>query len=148
MLKAGLEITEKEEVHDDSYEPGPSKPFIKPKKVKDTDWWKEEDKGKVLVKGLLLLERMIKSGVGSVGSSSTGTMGLGIDYATPIESPSGPTNLHDEKTMPDYDNKKRPGEDSSIEPGTQDEEPVKHLTIPVEEGELELTNDSASFHSY
>jgi len=148
MLKAGLEITEKEEVHDDSYEPGPTKPFIKPKKVKDTDWWKEEDKGKVLVKGLLLLERMMKSGVGSVGQSSTGTMGLGIDYATPIESPTGPTNLHDSKTMPDYDNKKRPGEDSSIEPGTQDEKPVKHITIPVEEGKLELTNDSATLRTY
>ena len=36
---------------------------------------------------------MLKSGVGAVGDSSTGTMGLGIDYATPIESLSGPTSL-------------------------------------------------------
>ena len=144
MLKAGLEIAEKEEVHDDGYEPGPSKPFIKPKKIKDTDWWdEEEDKKKVLVKGLQLVEKLLKSGVGSVGQSSTGAMGLGIDYATPIESPTGPTNLHDSKTMPDYDNKKRPGEDYSIEPETEDSEPAKNIVIPVKEGKLELTNDTA-----
>ena len=74
-------------------------------------------------------------------------MGLGIGYATPIESPMGPTNLHDEKTMPDYDNKKRPGEDSPIEPETEDEEPSKHIVIPVEGGKLELTNDSAIFRT-
>ena len=75
-------------------------------------------------------------------------MGLGIGYATPIESPTGPTNLHDEKTMPDYDNKDRPGEDSTIEPGTEDEEPVKHVVIPVEGGKLELTNESATLSTY
>jgi hypothetical protein len=144
MLKAGLEIASKEEVYESE---GEAEPLIEPKKVKNTDWWDEEEKKKVLVKGLLLVERMIKSGVGAVGTSSTGTMGLGIDYATPIESPSGPTNLHDEKTMPDYDNKKRPGEDSSIEPGTEDEEPAKHIVIPVEEGELELTNESATLRT-
>jgi len=142
MLKAGLEIAAKEEVNEDDYEEGPIKPLIKPKRIKDTDWW-EEEKRKVLVKGLQLVEKLLKSGVGAVGQSSTGTMGLGIGYATPIESPMGPTNLHDEKTMPDYDNKKRPGEDSPIEPESEEEESSKHIVIPVEGGKLELTNDSA-----
>jgi hypothetical protein len=142
MLKAGLEIAAKEEVNEDDYEEGSIKPLIKPKRIKDTDWW-EEEKKKVLVKGLQLVEKLLKSGVGAVGQSSTGTMGLGIGYATPIESPMGPTNLHDEKTMPDYDNKKRPGEDSPIEPESEEEESSKHIVIPVEGGKLELTNDSA-----
>ena len=94
-----------------------------------------------------LVEKLLKSGAGAVGQSSTGTMGLGIGYATPIESPTGPTNLHDSKTMPDYDNRKKPGEDYSIEPETEDSEPVKHLSIPVDEGVLEITEDSAVLHT-
>ena len=121
--------------------------MVKPKKVKGTDWWKENEKKKVLVKGLQLIDKFLKSGVGSVGSTSTGAMGLGIGYATPIESPSGPTNLHDEKTMPDFDNKKRPGEDSDIEPGMDVEEPVKRRTIPTKEGVLEIDSDKAVFHT-
>ena len=101
----------------------------------------------VMVKGLQLIEKLLKSGVGAVGQSSTGTMGLGIGYATPIESPMGPTNLHDEKTMPDYDNKKRPGEDSSIEPETEDQEDKKHLVIPVSDGVLEVDSNKAVFHT-
>ena len=144
LLKANLEI--KEEVHEnggfgsDSVEP--AEPLVKPKKVKGTDWWDDEKK-KVLVKGLQLVEKLLKSGAGAVGQSSTGAMGLGIDYATPIESPTGPTNLNNSKTMPDFDNRKRPGEDFSIEPETEDSEPAKHITIPVEEGVLEITEDSA-----
>ena len=141
LLKANLEV--KEEVHESE---GDAQPLIKPKKVKDTDWWDEEKK-KVLVKGLELVEKLLKSGAGAVGQSSTGTMGLGIDYATPIESPTGPTNLHDSKTMPDYDNRKKPGEDYSIEPETEDSEPAKHLSIPVDEGVLEITEDSAVLHT-
>tara|TARA_R100000234_G_scaffold118797_1_gene100051 strand:+ start:6359 stop:12301 length:5943 start_codon:yes stop_codon:yes gene_type:complete len=141
LLKADLEI--KEEVHETEEE---GEPLIKPKKIKDTNWWDEEKK-KVLVKGLLLVEKLLKSGAGAVGQSSTGTMGLGIGYATPIESPTGPTNLHDEKTMPDFDNRKRPGEDSTIEPETEEEEPSKHIVIPTEEGVLEVTDDSAVFHT-
>ena len=55
----------------------------------------------------------------------------------------GPTNLHDEKTMPDFDNRKRPGEDSTIEPETDDEEDTEHLVVPVEGGELDITEDKA-----
>ena len=147
LLKADLDV--KEEVHEEPQfeESGDwAQPLIKPKKVKGTDWWDEEKK-KVLVKGLELVEKLLKSGAGAVGQSSTGTMGLGIGYATPIESPTGPTNLHDSKTMPDYDNRKKPGEDYSIEPETEDSEPVKHLSIPVDEGVLEITEDSAVLHT-
>lgn len=147
MLKADVEIAEKEEVHDDGFEVGEAKPFVKPKKVKGTNWWAKNEKRKVLVKGMLLVEQMLKSGVGSVGSSSTGAMGLGIGYATPIESPTGPTNLHDSKTMPDYDNKRRPGEDYSIEPDTEEEEEPKHMTVPLKEGTLEVSDSTARFHS-
>ena len=144
MLKAGLDVAEKEEVHESE---GDAEPLIEPKRVKDTDWWDKNEKRKVLVKGLELLDRMVKSGVGLVGVSSSGAKGLGIDYATPNESPMGPTNLHDEKTMPDFDNRKRPGEDSTIEPGTEDVKPPKHMVIPIEEGELEITEDSAVIHT-
>ena len=147
MLKADVDIAEKEEVHDDGFEVGEAKPFVKPKKVEGTNWWAKNEKQKVLVKGLKLVEQMLKSGVGSVGTTTTGTMGLGIDYATPIESPTGPTNLHDAKTMPDYDNKKRPGEDYSIEPGTEEEEGAKHMTVPLKEGTLEVSDSTARFHS-
>ena len=101
----------------------------------------------MLVKGLALIDRFLKSGAGSVGGSNAGAKGLGIDYATPIESPMGPTNLHDEKTMPDFDNRKRPGEDSDIEPETQDSKPAKRITIPTEEGILEVTSDKAVFRT-
>jgi len=138
ILKADLEV--KEEVHESQ---GDGKPLIQPKKVEGAQWWKKKQKQKVLVKGLMLLDKFMKSGVGAVGQSSTGTMGLGIGYATPIESPMGPTNLHDEKTMPDFDNRKRPGEDSTIEPETDDEEDTEHLVVPVEGGELDITEDKA-----
>ena len=148
LLKANLDIAEpdnedKAEVHESQ---GDGKPLIPPKKIKDTEW-KDKEKQMVMVKGLHLIEKLLKSGVGAVGQSSTGTMGLGIGYATPIESPMGPTNLHDEKTMPDYDNKKRPGEDSSIEPETEDQEDKKHLVIPVSDGVLEVDSDKAVFHT-
>jgi hypothetical protein len=144
MLKANLHITEKEEVHESQ---GDAEPLIEPHKEEDTNWWKEKEKKKILVKGLMLIDRFLKSGAGSVGGSNAGAKGLGIDYATPVESPLGPTNLHDEKTMPDFDNRKRPGEDSYIEPKSKDSEDEKNMTIPTEEGTLEITSDKAVFHT-
>jgi len=142
LLKANLEI--KEEVHESK---GDAEPLIEPKQIEGSNWWKKKQKQKVLVKGLLLIDKFIKSGVGAVGQSSTGTMGLGIGYATPIESPMGPTNLHDEKTMPDFDNRKRPGEDESIEPETEDMDDDKRMTVPTKEGILEITPDKATFRT-
>ena len=143
LLKAGVEITEKEAIHESE---GEAEPLIEPKKVKDTEWWDEENKKKVLVKGMNLLEKLLKSGVGSVGQSSTGAMGLGIGYATPIESPTGPTNLHDSKTMPDYDVRDME-KDFSIDPSNGKQKTPKRMTVPTEEGVLEITEDSAVFRT-
>jgi hypothetical protein len=148
LLKANVDIREPEqedkaEVHESK---GDGEPLIPPKKIRDSEWWRQKEKEKVLVKGLQLVEKLLKSGVGAVGQSSTGTMGLGIDYATPIESPMGPTNLHDKKTMPDYDVRDME-EDSSIEDETEGEETPKHITVPTKDGVLEVTEDSAVFHT-
>jgi len=150
LLKANVQIAapveeqeDKAEVHETE---GDGKPLIPPKKIQDAEWWAKQQKDKVLVKGLQLVEKLLKSGVGAVGQSSTGTMGLGIDYATPIESPMGPTNLHDKKTMPDYDVRDME-EDSSIDEDTEEKKESKHMTVPTEEGVLEITEDSAVFRT-
>ena len=150
LLKANVQIAapveeqeDKAEVHETE---GDGKPLIPPKKIPDAEWWAKQQKDKVLVKGLQLVEKLLKSGVGAVGQSSTGTMGLGIDYATPIESPMGPTNLHDKKTMPDYDVRDME-EDSSIDEDTEEKKESKHMTVPTEEGVLEITEDSAVFRT-
>ena len=150
LLKADVQIAapveeqeDKAEVHETE---GDGKPLIPPKKIQDSEWWAKQQKDKVLVKGLQLVEKLLKSGVGAVGQSSTGTMGLGIDYATPIESPMGPTNLHDKKTMPDYDVRDME-EDSSIDEDTEEKKEPKHMTVPTEEGVLEITEDSAVFRT-
>jgi len=77
-----------------------------------------------------------------VGASNSGTKGLGIDYATPIESPSGPTNITDNKTMPDYDvrdverDKKKEAEDKK--------EVKENGSLSPD---LELTDDKAVYHT-
>ena len=108
MLKADLTVMDEEnkaEVHESK---GDGEPLIPSKKVEGTEFWDDyyDDKSKVrrlLAKSLTLVESMLKSSIGAVGDSSTGAMGLGIGYATPIESPSGPTSLVGSKTMPDHD---------------------------------------------
>ena len=138
LLKANLEI--KEEVHESQ---GEAEPLTKPKKVRGTSWWDNRQKAKVLVKGLELVDRFLKSSIGAVGAANAGAKGLGFDYATPIESPMGPTNLHDEKTMPDYDNRKRPGEDEDIEEESEDSKAPKRMSVPTEAGVLDITEDKA-----
>ena len=60
----------------------------------------------------------------------TGPKGLGIDMATPIESPSGPTRLANEETMPDYDGRKR-SDEKEIEPkkNKKEKKPIKHIEV-------------------
>ena len=103
MLKGDFSIEEREdkaEVHESK---GDGKPLIPPRKIQDTNRW-DKEKNKVMKKGVELLEKLLaKSGVGQVGASMSGPKGLGIDYGTPIQSPTGPTNPDDAKTMPDYD---------------------------------------------
>lgn len=144
LLKADLQITEKEEVNETQ---GEAEPLVEPKKVQGSDWWKENEKKKVLVKGLQFIDKFLKSSIGAVGAANAGAKGLGFDYATPIESPTGPTNLHDEKTMPDFDNRKRPGEDSYIEPENDESKPKKRITVPVREGVLEVDSEKAVFRT-
>ena len=136
LLKANMEIEEKAEVHESEDD---AEPLIEPKKVKGTDWKKKA----VMVKGLEVAMRLLtKSGVGAVGASNSGTKGLGIDYATPIESPSGPTNITDNKTMPDYDvrdverDKKKEAEDKK--------EVKENGSLSPD---LELTDDKAVYHT-
>ena len=79
ILKADLDVVEqKAEVHESE---GEGEPLIPPKKVKGTDHWRK------MVEALKGIEKAI----GSVGHASSGAAGLGIDYATPVQSPHGPT---------------------------------------------------------
>jgi len=138
MLKGDFSIEEREdkaEVHESK---GDGKPLIPPRKIQDTNRW-DKEKNKVMKKGVELLEKLLaKSGVGQVGASMSGPKGLGIDYGTPIQSPTGPTNPDDAKTMPDYDVR-------DIERDRKDEE---EETKDVEEvdSKLELTEDKAVYH--
>ena len=60
----------------------------------------------------------------------TGPKGLGIDLATPNESPSGPTRLASEETLPDYDGRKR-SDEKEIQPKSNENEkkPIKHIEV-------------------
>jgi len=69
----------------------------------------------------------------------TGPKGLGIDLATPIESPHGPTKVTDEENLPDYDPK-------GVGRRAVDKKRTEHVVIPVD-GEqsvvLDYENDQA-----
>ena len=67
----------------------------------------------------------------------TGPKGLGIDMATPVESPRGPTNLRDESTLPDYDMRPRPGEDPEkpMPRGKKGKERISHAKLQTDEGQ-------------
>ena len=76
----------------------------------------------------------------------TGARGLGIDMATPVESPRGPTKLRDESTLPDYDMRPRPGEDPEkpMPGGKKGKERVTHAKMTTNEGEsvdFDIEND-------
>ena len=144
MLKADLSLLDEEskaEVHESKND---GKPLIPPKKVKNTNYWESEVDGaiehkkkvkRLLAKSLALASSMLKSGVGAVGDSSTGAMGLGIDYATPIESPSGPTSLVGSKTLPDHD-------------ARDIERDNKERAEDITEGKLSVDKGKAAFVPY
>ena len=138
MLKGDFSIEEREdkaEVHESK---GDGKPLIPPRKIQDTNRW-DKEKNKVMKKGVELLEKLLaKSGVGQVGASMSGPKGLGIDYGTPIQSPTGPTNPDDAKTMPDYDVRDIERDRKDKEEETKDVEEV--------DSKLELTEDKAVYH--
>ena len=138
ILKADLDMVEqKAEVHESE---GEGEPLIPPKKVKNTDHWKK------MVEAL----KGVEKAVGSFGHASSGAAGLGIDYATPIQSPHGPTENTDAQGMPDYDSVKRPSEDpeepynkvgkkpQSIDLTLESEEEVGHLHVDEEDAVLHI----------
>ena len=63
-----------------------------------------------LVKGLLLIEAILDRL--EKGHSNMHGRGFGFDFgADGSETPTGPTSLNSEQSLPDYDMKKRPTED-------------------------------------
>ena len=152
MLKADLTVMDDEnkaEVHETE---GDGEPLIPAKKVEGTEFWDDyySDKEKIrrlLAKSLNLVTSMLKSSVGAVGDSSTGAQGLGMGYATPIESPSGPTELVGSKTLPDHDVR-------DIERDNQERAEDKKFNHKkthrkeTPEGELSIEGDKASFVPY
>ena len=155
MLKADLSLYDEEskaEVHESKND---AKPLIPPKKVKNTSFWDTdideaiEHKKKVkrlLAKSLALASSMLKSSVGAVGDASSGAKGLGIDFATPIESPSGPTSLVGSKTLPDYD--VRDIERDNKERAEDKKMGYREAVPDDEQGELAVNRDKAAFVSY
>ena len=141
ILKGDLDIIEDEtkaEVHESK---GDGKPLIKPKKVAGTGHW---DK---IVEAL----KSIEKGIGTVGGGFSGAKGLGIDMATPIESPTGPTQTRDQSTLPDYDGRPRPEEDPEP-PRKKTANKPESLDLELDaDGELahlHVDNDSASIRAY
>ena len=147
MLKADLSVIDDEtkaEVHESK---GDGKPLIPPKKVTGTNFWDDyaTDKAKIrrlLAKSLNLVSTMLKSSVGAVGDASSGAQGLGMGYATPIESPSGPTELVGSKTLPDHDVR-------DIERDNKERaEDKKFNRKETPEGELSIERGKAAFVPY
>ena len=64
----------------------------------------------------------------------TGPKGLGIDMATPVESPQGPTKLTEDSNLPDYDGKKRFDEEDA-EDEDEEKESAKHIDLRTNAGE-------------
>jgi hypothetical protein len=67
-------------------------------------------KPKELYKTVALIERALERL--EKGHSNMAGRGLGIDVGGGVESPRGPTRLVAEQSMPDWDMKERPTEDS------------------------------------
>ena len=136
ILKGDYDIVsdkeKKEEVKESNED---AKPLIPPKKVKGTGHW---DK---MVEALKAIEK--------TATSWSGAKGLGFDYGTPIESPHGPTSNRDHSTMPDYDNRKRPGEDIEKPYDKKGKRP-EQIDIPIETekevGSLHVDSESAVIH--
>ena len=100
----------------------------KPKKVLD-----EEEE--VIKRGLDLIERGLEHLV-KEKITSTGVQGLGIGYATPDESPRGPTQNIRDNTMPDFDPQAR--SDDEEKPATS----KKTKRLRTSEGEVATLEDN------
>lgn len=71
----------------------------------------------------------------------TGPKGLGIDMATPVESPSGPTRLTEESNLPDYDGKVRPDEKDGIDSDDKKKKPITHVEMKTDADESIVLDD-------
>ena len=115
------ELQEKEEVYPSA---GDGKPLIPKHKRKVADGEEIIEKPERKVPNLpdhlqikaattaaRIMDLLLKTNVaGVVGSGGyPGPRGLGIDYATPISSPRGPTKLEHEATLPDFDFPRKTG---------------------------------------
>mgnify|MGYP003110366736 CR=1 FL=1 len=140
VLKGDLDIQDEKEKAEVKESEGDAKPLIPPKKIEGTDYW---DK---VVEALKTVEK----GIGTVGGGFTGAKGLGIDMATPIESPTGPTQTRDQSTLPDYDGRPRPEEDPEPPRKTTADKP-QSIDLPLETeeevGTLHVDETSAVIHT-
>ena len=93
---------------------------------------------------------MLKSSIGAVGDSTTGAMGLGIGYATPIESPTGPTSLTGSKTMPDHDVRdiEREKREMAEDKKSKHRKPARGEIEGDAGGHLSIDRDKAAFVPY
>ena len=142
LFKGNLDMVE-EEKKEAVYESNDDgKPLIKPTKVKDTNYWDKVNDA---------LKTIEKTMSGSPGHAWSGSRGLGIDMATPIESPSGPTSVRDQSGLPDYDARPRPEEDPE-KPRKKTGEKPQSIDYPIEsEGEqadLHVDDEAATLHMY
>lgn len=123
----------------------------KPKKVDEDQFFKDPEVTKTVVSALEMIEHLVKEKI-----TWTGPRGLGFDYATPVESPHGPTELSGGQNLPDFapadrqeDSKEcwcganegdmcRQGMGHKMEncskahPPKEDKEEAQHLKIPLE----------------
>ena len=74
-----------------------------------------DEEEEVIKRGLDLIERGLEH-LAKEKITSTGVQGLGMDYATPDESPRGPTQNIRDNTMPDFDPQARA--DDELKPAT------------------------------
>ena len=140
---ASIHESEEEDTVGEGEEEG--EPIIPPKRIDGTEHWKR--KMQLVTKACGLVDRMVKQ-VGMVGQSfSAGPKGLGIDYATPVESPSGPTSLRDESSLPDFDPRSREGQDPEeeyeVKPNGHKEPQHIPITTSDEVADLSIDSDKA-----
>ena len=104
-----LKRDEEEPEYDEVVPEPPAGHSKKPKKVL-------EEEEEVIKRGLELIERGLEH-ISKEKITSTGVQGLGMDYATPDESPRGPTQNIRDDTMPDFDPQSRT--DDELKPATK-----------------------------
>ena len=103
-----------------------------------------DDEEEVIKRGLDLIERGLEH-LTKEKITSTGVQGLGMDYATPDESPRGPTQNIRDNTMPDFDPQARA--DDELKPATakktKRQRTKKGENATIEEDGVIVVNDGS-----